>query len=545
MVNYLQKQHFEIQNVIDSFEIQNVVFEDNLPSEIGEYIITIITINPNYKITSAQAVLMIQAHSEIHHEGKPATCTESGWESYVTCEYCDYTTYEEIEALGHNEVVDSAKPATCTEEGLTEGSHCSRCNEVLTEQEVVEKLDHVAGEWVVVEYPTCEDNGLEKLYCENCNEVLSTRVIGALGHYEIYHEGKPATCTESGWKSYVTCIYCNYTTYEEIEALGHSEVVDPSKPATCTEEGLTEGSHCSRCNEVLTEQEVTPVVGHILTDWEVDICATATTDGRYERHCINCDLTEYKTIEAYGNRDVANVEVEETQKGQTSISEESIENALVDVKETGKGELVISAENSTSNITNIEMTASSVQQIVGAESALTIKTNAICATFDKEALSSIMSSLEGETINFDLKPIEVNELTDVQRESINDVNVLSVISLQVLSDSGLISNFGEGKVQIRIPFEIAEGKSSKDYKIMYIADDGTIEELDTNYENGGLVVELSHFSEYVIVDISQPAKTSFDLVIVVVVGLLLFALLYIYLVIDFIHIARRAKKGNQ
>ena len=35
-------------------------------------------------------------HSEVSHEGKAPTCTESGWGEYVTCEKCDYTTYEHL-----------------------------------------------------------------------------------------------------------------------------------------------------------------------------------------------------------------------------------------------------------------------------------------------------------------------------------------------------------------------------------------------------------------------------------------------------------------
>ena len=40
-------------------------------------------------------------HDEIFHDAKEPTCTEVGWDSYVTCSRCDYTTYEEIPAIGH------------------------------------------------------------------------------------------------------------------------------------------------------------------------------------------------------------------------------------------------------------------------------------------------------------------------------------------------------------------------------------------------------------------------------------------------------------
>lgn len=40
-------------------------------------------------------------HDEISHEAKVPTCTEIGWDTYVSCSRCDYTTYEEKEALAH------------------------------------------------------------------------------------------------------------------------------------------------------------------------------------------------------------------------------------------------------------------------------------------------------------------------------------------------------------------------------------------------------------------------------------------------------------
>ncbi|WP_144743347.1 InlB B-repeat-containing protein [Enorma burkinafasonensis] len=42
-----------------------------------------------------------EEHTLVHHDAKAPTCTEPGWEAYVTCEGCAYTTYKEIPATGH------------------------------------------------------------------------------------------------------------------------------------------------------------------------------------------------------------------------------------------------------------------------------------------------------------------------------------------------------------------------------------------------------------------------------------------------------------
>ena len=69
------------------------------------------------------------------------TCTEKGYTTY-TCTCGDTYTANEVAALGHKEVVDEGYAATCTEEGLSDGVHCDRCNEVLTEQEVIPATGH-------------------------------------------------------------------------------------------------------------------------------------------------------------------------------------------------------------------------------------------------------------------------------------------------------------------------------------------------------------------------------------------------------------------
>ena len=146
---------------------------------------------------------MIEAlgHDEIAHDGKAATCTESGYEAYVACSRCDHTTYTVIEALGHDEINHEAKAATCTESGYKAYVTCSRC-------------DHT-----------------------------TYTVIKALGHDEIAHDGKAATCTEDGYKAYVTCSRCDYTTYSKIFAAGH----------------IYENGICSGCGE-----EEPDVIKHVV-----------------------------------------------------------------------------------------------------------------------------------------------------------------------------------------------------------------------------------------------------------------------------------------
>lgn len=52
------------------------------------------------KDTKTEPVVKL-GHDLVHHEGQAATCTAAGWEAYVACSRCSYTTYQEIPVAGH------------------------------------------------------------------------------------------------------------------------------------------------------------------------------------------------------------------------------------------------------------------------------------------------------------------------------------------------------------------------------------------------------------------------------------------------------------
>ena len=430
------------------------------------------------------------------------TCTAKGSEHKV-CTVCnEELETKEVSALGHTEVADNAVAPTCEDTGLTAGSHCSVCSEVLVAQEIVDALGHNASDWIVVTAPSCTVKGSEHKVCTVCNEELETRDIEKVAHDLVHYEAEIPTCTEFGWDEYDACENCTYSTYEKINALGHAVVVDNAVSATCTATGLTAGSHCSRCNEVLVAQGTTPIVAHNFGEMYVETPATATTDGRYAQVCSECGFAVYQTISAYGDREVANIEITTGNEGKASVDTNSVNTALKDAIETGKNEVVVTVGNSA--VTNVEMATTSLQQIVTADSSLTIDTAEIHATFNKDALATIIAGANGSNnIEFGLELIALEDLNSTQRNALSDKKVSSVFSAKVICGDDTVSNFGVGKVEVRLPFELAEGKTAADYRIAYVSDNGTIEELVTTYVDGELVVELGHFSEYVVLDITE------------------------------------------
>ena len=70
--------------------------------------------------------------------------------------------------------------------------------------------------------PDCDSHGFYYYSCLCGEKGTTTFSVPALGHAEVTHAAKAATCTAAGWDAYVTCSRCDYTTYKATAALGHT-----------------------------------------------------------------------------------------------------------------------------------------------------------------------------------------------------------------------------------------------------------------------------------------------------------------------------------
>ncbi len=263
-------------------------------------------------------------HDEVTHEAKTVTCTENGWDEYVTCSKCNYTTYEEIAAPGHTEVIDAAVEPTCSSTGLTEGKHCSVCKELLVAQQTVTMLDHTKADAVTENEtaPDCTKEGTydSVVYCSVCKTELSreTITIEKLAHTEgeVVKENETAPdCVNEG--HYVSVVYCTVCDAEisrttvTVEALGHTEVTDEAVDPDCVNTGLTVGSHCSVCKTTLVAQETVAALGH-----------TEVTDAAVAPDCVNTGLTEGKHCSVCEEVLVTQEEVPAT--GHTTVTDAAV-----------------------------------------------------------------------------------------------------------------------------------------------------------------------------------------------------------------------------
>ena len=256
-------------------------------------------------------------HDEKTHEAKAPTCTEIGWNEYVTCERegCEYSTYKEIPATGnhtwnngeitteptctekgvktftctvcgtatktedvpalkHDEKTHEAKAPTCTEIGWNEYVTCERegC-EYSTYKEIPATGNHTWNNGEITTEPTCTEKGVKTFTCMVCGTATKTEDVPALKHDEKTHEAQAPTCTEIGWNEYVTCERkgCEYSTYVELPATGNHtwDNGEITTEPTCTETGVKTFT-CTVC-ETATKTEDVPTLEHDYSDeWKYD-----------------------------------------------------------------------------------------------------------------------------------------------------------------------------------------------------------------------------------------------------------------------------------
>ena len=132
--------------------------------------------------------------------------------------------------------------------------------------------------------PTCEEEGYDEYVCQDpaCTVKTFKIILPAKGHKAPEGAGseitKPATCTETGLRTWDDCVNCKKPWVEVIGELGHAweqkkdaegkvVVVEP----TCTDKGYTV-YECSRCGAE-KHDDTKDALGH---EWAV--CPTPTTD---------------------------------------------------------------------------------------------------------------------------------------------------------------------------------------------------------------------------------------------------------------------------
>ncbi|MBQ6262113.1 MAG: S-layer homology domain-containing protein [Clostridia bacterium] len=188
---------------------------------------------------------------------------------------------------------------TCTAEG--KGHYiCEICEERWDVN--IPANGHTWTDIVVTLEPNCTEYGLMNRRCQVCGEVETDVPVDPLGHDtsgEEFIDDEP-TCTEGG-TAHTFCVRCRTRLDYEVGPLGHAWG-EPNviKAPTCTETGR-QGKVCTRCGEE-SGVEIIPKLGHDYSgEWAVRTEPTCTKPGLRFTKCTRCDAEMTEGIRELGH----------------------------------------------------------------------------------------------------------------------------------------------------------------------------------------------------------------------------------------------------
>ena len=226
----------------------------------------------------------VHRHSLTKVDAQSATCVESGYEAYYTCEcgkmFADEAGENEIEApatldaLGHTEETVAGKDATCTEAGLTEGKKCATCGTTLVAQDEIPAKNHSFTNYISNGDASCEADGTKTAKCDRCDTTDTQIDEGtAKGHD---YGNVWMSDANSHW--HVCANGCNVKGDES----AHTPNID-----SATE---TEAKICTVCSFVIEQ-----AIGHKTHVYNVP----QMDDTHHWNKCYGCDAIDSKVAHSY------------------------------------------------------------------------------------------------------------------------------------------------------------------------------------------------------------------------------------------------------
>lgn len=243
--------------------------ETILPTcEKGYEIFTCKTCGDEMKAYSYMENMPLKEHDYETTVIKP-TCLDKGYTQYK-CKVCgDSYNDSYIEPTAHQwDDGTIKKPADCENDGKME-YHCMNCSE--TREEGITAQGHICGEPA-----TCTSPQI----CETCKKVLEI----PKGHSYI-EEVTNSTCVKEGYTTY-TCKNCGSTYIDNKTPKTEHDYEITVTEATCTEDGYTTYI-CKNCGDTY-KSDKKAALGHILSEWIIDIPASIDSEGKRHVECTKC-----------------------------------------------------------------------------------------------------------------------------------------------------------------------------------------------------------------------------------------------------------------
>ena len=376
------------------------------------------------------------------------------------------------------------KPATCSEEGVE--TRTSKTDSTKTETRTIQKLAHTPGqpqEKNVVAATCLQDGSHDDIvYCTQCNKELSKEhhIDTAFGHK--YHDHSTAATCEHAETITYTCDNCG----DSYSVTGSPKLQHQLSGEQVEATTLVEGETCkykvvTTCKCQTCDKDIVLSTNYIYVhDHKAQITtpATCTTAGVITYTCAH-DNDSY-TVATPINKE-AHTWVAGTPNPDTGITVHTC-SACHGTKSTFSAKDLVEKKIDNAII----------------QEATEIELKNATIAFDNSA-KEVLGTTQDITIKADTVDTTTLELDDEMAERIGD-NTVFDFTCQVGDD--LVSNFGNGKVKVTVPYTLSQGEDPNRIAIWYLADDGSYDQIDAIYSDGFVSFETSHFSKYVVVKLT-------------------------------------------
>lgn len=309
----------------------------------------------------------------------------------------------------------------------------------------------VDGQYVWID--DLKDTAVEKGYMD---ETIRIWKSWECDHKWIAGTVTAPTCSEEGYTTY-TCELCGSVKNDDFtDKIPHT----PDGNKDCTKP-----VYCSVCGE-----EIRPAGEHTYDNGTVKTEPTCTDAGIMEYKCEVCGAVKTEDIPAAGHD--WTMSEEETEDGTNLVNTCSV---------CGEKRIIVLEAAQTLNV-NLSVSA----------------INALSEQAEKNGYEELR--IQADVINEEI-------LNENQLVSLADLSENAML-LQVTLEGVKIDENGNeevaqlhdlgGTAEISAEYEADESVDNAEVKTVYLAEDGTTEAMDTEYENGIVTFTTSHFSEYAV-----------------------------------------------
>jgi len=420
-----------------------------------------------------------------------------------TGNYYSYEIEVAVTPTWHVHVVDTTKkhaavPSTCIKKGTRDWYECadSTCDYMLDENaeeldSIVLELDPLNHDGTATTWTRTETTHIETYNCCNAVRIEETEHSYGLTGIARY-----------------TCMSCSFVHEGKKAAV---ELADAKEAALKAIESEVGGDTAE--NVLAAAEEAIEAITKAET---VDAVNAAKDAGIAAIRAAKRANIKY-TIPVRGDESAVKVQAEINDKNAV-IGEITDETLSAIVKEAKKAEAgAVSAEDLVDTITidlsaakqeivavtlstgTIETLADTLSDASNTIAKVEIKLTNATVTFDSKAMNSLAEQIKGKDVTLVVNSVDTSDLNAKQQKALKNDEVMASFDIYLVSEGGEIHKFDGGQLDFSINFEAEEDTDPKYYHVVYVAENGDKEYLDTEYVNDIIKFSTLHCSNYVIV----------------------------------------------